>query len=126
MTTRDILDKYYDYANAGTWDQWLTLFTNDVVMDEQLAGHIETLATLTAMMDGMGATWERFANVPSVFVIDGDRAAVISHISGIVAGKPDRPVECDVVNYFEMRDGKIAYFKNVHDSRPFDPLTGAS
>jgi ketosteroid isomerase-like protein len=125
-TTREVLDKYYEYANAGDWDAWLTLFTDDIVMDEQLAGHVETLATLTAMMAGMGNTWERFANVPTKFVIDGNNAAVLSHISGVVAGKADRPVEAEVVNYFELRDGKIAYFKNVHDTRPFDPMTGRS
>lgn len=126
MTTREILDKYYAYANAGDWTSWLTLFADDIVMDEQLAGHVEGLSTLTDMMAGMGDGWERFANVPTKFVVDGDNAAVLSHISGVVAGKPDRPVEAEVVNYFEIRDGKIAYFKNVHDTRPFDPMTGAS
>jgi hypothetical protein len=28
------------------------------------------------------------------------------------------------MNYFIVRNGKITYLKNVHDTRPFDPFTG--
>ena len=45
MTTADVIDRYYETANAGDWDAWCDLFTDDQVMDEQLAGHIEALAT---------------------------------------------------------------------------------
>ena len=45
---QDVIDRYYETANAGDWDAWCDLFTDDMVMDEQLAGHIEALATLRA------------------------------------------------------------------------------
>ena len=54
MTTAEVIDRYYETANAGDWDAWCDLFTDDMVMDEQLAGHIEGLATLRPMMAGMG------------------------------------------------------------------------
>ena len=41
MATEDVIDRYYVTANAGDWDAWCDLFTDDMVMDEQLAGHIE-------------------------------------------------------------------------------------
>ena len=41
MATKDVIDRYYETANAGDWDAWCDLFTDDMVMDEQLAGHIE-------------------------------------------------------------------------------------
>ena len=123
MKTSEIIDKYYKLANANDWDPWCDLFAEDVKMDEQLAGRIEGLAPLREMMGGMNTTFSRFQNVPIHVVIDGDQAAVVSHISAVVAVKPDQPIEADVVNYFQMREGKIAYFKNVHDTRPFDPLT---
>jgi hypothetical protein len=53
VSGREISDQYYRCANAGDWDTWCDLFTDNMVMDEQLAGHIEGLATLRAMMTGM-------------------------------------------------------------------------
>lgn len=120
MTNRDILQKYYDHANAGEWDAWCDLFAEDLVMDEQLAGHIEGLATLRPMMAGMGRAYSRFRNEPRHVILDGDEAAVVSHISA--ANARGAPIEAEVMNYFRFRDGKIAYMANFHDSRPFAPF----
>ena len=46
MTTRAVIDKYYDTAKRGAWDEWLTLFADDVTGDEQLAGHFEGIEVL--------------------------------------------------------------------------------
>ena len=81
MTSAQIVDRYYETANAGEWDAWCDLFTDDMVMDEQLAGHIEGLATLRPMMAGMGRAYSRFQNVPRHVIVLGDEAAVVSHIS---------------------------------------------
>ena len=60
-------------------------------MDEQLAGHIEALATLRPMMAGMGKAYSKFQNVPKHIVVNGDEAAVVSHISAAnAAGDADR------------------------------------
>ena len=63
MSNRRILEQYYEHANAGRWSEWCDLFTDDMVMDEQLAGHIEGLATLRPMMAGMGQAYALFQNV---------------------------------------------------------------
>ena len=119
-TTAQVIDRYYETANAGDWDAWCDLFTDDMVMDEQLAGHIESLATLRPMMAGMGRAYSRFQNVPKHIVVNGDEAAVVSHISA--ANAAGDPIEANVMNYFRMRDGKIAYMANFHDSVPFRPF----
>jgi len=120
MTTRQLIDKYYEYANAGDWNAWCDLFTDDMVMDEQLAGHIEGLATLRPMMAGMGKAYSRFQNVPKRIIVSGDEAAVVSHISA--ANAAGVPIEAEVMNYFRMKNGKIAYMANFHDSVPFKPF----
>lgn len=120
MTNRDILRKYYDHANAGEWDAWCDLFADDMVMDEQLAGHLEGLSTLRPLMAGMGKAYSRFRNEPRHVLVDGDEAAVVSHISA--ANAAGEPIEAEVMNYFRFRDGKIAYMANFHDSRPFRPF----
>ena len=121
MTTREIIDTYYRSANAGDWSTWLTLFTDDVVIDEQLAGHVEGIDVLRGAIDVMERGYSRFKNVPKHIVVEGAEAAVVSHISA--ANASGEPIEADVANYFRLEDGKIAYMANFHDSVPFQPFT---
>ena len=122
MKPREIINKYYEYANAGDWDAWCDLFADNMIMDEQLAGRIEGLATLRPMMAGMGDAYAKFQNVPRNILVDGDQGAVVSHISANAAKYPDEPIEADVMNYFRFEGGKIIYMQNVHDSKPFEPF----
>jgi ketosteroid isomerase-like protein len=120
MSPREIIEAYYKYANAGNWDAWCDLFDDDMVMDEQLAGRIETLATLRPMMGGMGKAYSRFQNVPKHIIVSGDEGAVVSHISA--ANAAGVPIEAEVMNYFRFKNGKIVYMSNFHDSVPFKPF----
>jgi len=120
MSTRQTIETYYDSVNSGDWDTWLTLFADDVVIDEQLAGHVEGVEILRGAIDGMKKGYSKFQNVPKHIVVDGDEAVVTSHISA--ANAAGEPIEAEVANYFQLRDGKIAYMANFHDTRPFDPF----
>ena len=120
MKQKDIIDEYYEYANAGNWTAWCDLFADDMVMDEQLAGHIEGLDTLRPMMAGMDQAYAKFQNVPKHVIVSGDEGAVVSHISA--ANMAGEPIEADVMNYFRFQDGKIVYMANYHDSAPFKPF----
>ncbi|CAM5583402.1 nuclear transport factor 2 family protein [Streptomyces avidinii] len=116
----EILRKYYEYANAGDWDRWCDLFADDQVMDEQLAGHIEGLDVLRSMMKGMGTMYRVFRNEPVHFVVDGEKAAAVSHLTAVSAS--GEPIEAEVMNFFRIVDGKIAYMANHHDTVPFQVL----
>ena len=122
MNGTEIIAKYYEYANAGKWDAWCDLFTETQEMDEQLAGHISGLTVLRGMMAGMGQAYAVFQNVPTAIIVEGNQGAVVSHISARAAKYPDEPIEADVMNYFRFENGKIAYMRNVHDSKPFAPF----
>jgi ketosteroid isomerase-like protein len=117
MNTREVVGRYYELANAGDWDMWCDLFTADLVMDEQLAGHIEGRETLRGMMKGFPGMYAKFQNQPRHIVVDGDQAAVVSHISAITPS--GEAVEAEVVNYFRLDAGLISYMANFHDTVPF-------
>ena len=120
MSTRDVIEKYYSSVNAGDWDTWLTLFADDIVIDEQLAGHVEGIEILRGAIGGLKKGYSKFQNVPRHIVVDGEEAAVVSKIEA--ANAAGVPIEANVANYFKLRDGKIAYMANFHDSVPFGPF----
>jgi ketosteroid isomerase-like protein len=122
MDNHETIRKYFEYANAGKWDAWCDLFTDDMEMDEQLAGKINGLDKLRPMMAGMGKSYAKFQNVLKNMVVEGDLGAVVSHISALAAKYPDQPIEADVMNFYRFRNGKIAYMRNVHDTKPFEPF----
>lgn len=117
MSTRDVITRYYELANRGDWDAWADLFAPDVVMDEQLAGHIEGQDTLRAMVRGFPALYPSFRNAPKHILVDGVEAAVFSHLSATTPA--GTVVEADVANYFRLSDDLIVYMANVHDTLPF-------
>lgn len=120
MRIREVLERYYEYVNAGDWDGWLSLFDERFVMDEQLAGHLEGIVMLRGAISGIKSAYSRFQNIPRHFVIDGEQACVVSHISA--ASARGEPIEAEVVNYFCIQDGRITYLANFHDTKPFAPL----
>jgi ketosteroid isomerase-like protein len=124
MNTRDVVTRYYELANAGDWDAWCDLFAVDQVMDEQLAGRVEGRETLREMMKGFPGMYARFSNTPKHVIVDRDQAAVQSHISA--ATPAGGTVEAEVMNYFRVTDGLIAYMANYHDTVPFRAVLPAS
>lgn len=124
MDTAEVVNRYFEYANAGNWDAWCDLFTEDTVMDEQLAGHIEGRETLRDMMKGFPTMYDSFQNVPQHIVVDGDTAGVFSHISAVAPG--GATIEANVGIFYQLTGGLISYMANFHDTVPFRPVTGAS
>src|SRR5512147_2882544 len=82
MTTREVIDRYYDCVNRGDWQQWLTLFSDDVVGDEQLAGHFAGIGVLQGAIDGIRNGYRVFRMHPQRMVIDGDAAVVVWRFEG--------------------------------------------
>jgi ketosteroid isomerase-like protein len=120
MNVAEVVTRYYELANKGDWDAFCDLFAPNQVMDEQLAGHVEGRETLRAMMRGFPNMYAQFRNVPQHFVVDGGKAAVVSHITAVT---PDgSTIQANVSNYFEVTDGLITYMANFHDTVPFSPV----
>ena len=128
MTVHDVIETYYGCVNTGNWDRWLTLFHDDVEGDEQLAGHFNGINVLRGARDGITSGYSVFRMHPQRIVIDGDAACVVwrceaANRAGIPIAYPDDPQRPVIgVNHFDLRDGRIAYMRTVHDSLPFAPF----
>ena len=77
MNTKEVINKYYESVNAGDWDTWLTLFDDNIVVDEQLAGHVEGIAVLQGAVDGLKRGYSKFLMNPLEIVVEGKGACVI-------------------------------------------------
>jgi ketosteroid isomerase-like protein len=120
MDTQEIINKYYTSVNAGDWNSWLNLFDDKIIMDEQLAGHLEGIEVLRGAIGGLEKGYSKFKNYPKHIVVNGNEACVVSRIEA--ANASGVPIEANVANYFRVKNGKITYMSNFHDTRPFDPF----
>jgi ketosteroid isomerase-like protein len=121
MNTKEVIDRYYETVNAGDWPSWLMLFHDDVVVDEQLAGHAEGIDVLRGAVGAMEKGYSKFLMHPKHTVIEGGQATVIWDCEA--ANAAGDPINAKGANYFEIDDGKIRYMANFHDSVPFKPFT---
>ncbi|HTX98094.1 MAG TPA: nuclear transport factor 2 family protein [Mycobacterium sp.] len=128
MTVQEVIDSYYDCVNRGDWQQWLTLFSDEVVGDEQLAGHFDGISVLRGAIDGIRSGYKVFQMHPQHMVIDGDAAVVVWHFEGQnshgvpIAYPGDANREVIGANYFQVEGGQIVYMRTIHDSLPFQPF----
>ena len=120
MNTEEVISKYYEYVNAGDWNNWLSLFDDHVIMDEQLAGHLEGVETLRGAVGALEKGYSKFFMHPQEKVVEGNRASVIWHLEA--ANATGVPIDAKGANYFLVENGKITYMSNFHDTRPFDPF----
>jgi len=121
MDTREVIDRYYETVNAGDWDTWLTLFADDVVVDEQLAGHLEGVGVLRGAVGAMKRGYSKFLMLPEHVVIEAEQAAVVWHCEA--ANASGVPIDVRGANYFRVEEGKIVYMANFHDKGAFAPFT---
>ena len=135
MDTREVIEKYYACVNAGDWPGYLALFSDDCIMDEQLAGHIVGIDALRSVIEGFPRSYSRFQMLPQRLVIEGEAAVVVWRIQAAVpSGQPIAyPTNPDGstrqvigANYFQVQNGKIVYMRTMHDTQPFAPLTNPS
>ena len=125
MTVREIVEEYYDYANRGAWGECLALISDDIVGDDQLAGHFADINVLRKATDAVSSGKGEFLAYPQHILVDGDAACVIWHYEGKNAqgvkiaypDDADRPVIG--ATYFQVQNGKITYMRTIHDSVPF-------
>lgn len=125
MTVREIVEKYYDCANRGAWDECLALFSDDVVFDDQLAGRLAGIGALRKVIDALSGTKDVFLAYLEHTLVDGDAACVIWRFEGknpqgvkiAYPGDAGRPVIGAA--YFQVQNEKITYMRTIHDSVPF-------
>lgn len=120
MDVKEVINKYYQSVNAGDWDSWLLLFDENIIVDEQLAGHIEGLDVLKGGVEGIKKGYSKFLMHPLHTIIEGNGGCVIWRCEA--ANANGVPIDANGANFFKVENGKITYMSNFHDSVPFKPF----
>jgi ketosteroid isomerase-like protein len=121
VLAREIIGQYYQYVNSGDWDGWLTIMSDDLVVDEQIDGHVEGKSNLLGIGDHFRKVYSKFLMHPQHIIVQGEQAAVIwENESANAAGVP---ISAIGANYFQVKNGKITYMRTMHDTVPFKPMT---
>jgi hypothetical protein len=117
MTTKEVVEKYFECVNSGRWDDYVSLFDDDAIMEEQLLGHIEGKANVAKGIEGLRNNKE-FRNFPLQIIVEGENAVALWNIqSPLPSGKK---LDLKGANYYKIKNGKIVYFANFHDTKPFE------
>jgi predicted ester cyclase len=113
---KEIIDQYYTSVNSGDWDTWLTLFAEDMTMDEQLMGHVDGIGPLRKVVEDL-KTFKKFQMHPQHTVVEGNEGMVVWDFEAIDPN--GKEINVRGANFFRFANGKIAYMANFHDTKPF-------
>jgi ketosteroid isomerase-like protein len=117
MTTREVIEAYFECINSGKWDAWVELFSPAIVIDEAISGHMEGLDAVRQSAEGIRNGFERFENRVEELVVEGNRAMVVCRIDAVLRGGV--PLVSTGANFYRVEGGKIVYMSSYHDSAPF-------
>lgn len=125
MNTAETIDKVFYYLNdgftKGNLDSWVELFADDFVMDEQLAGHVEGVEPIKALARGMLNGYSKWIQNPWKVITQGDEAFVFWDIEAITSNGVE--INAKGANFYRVKNGKLVYLTNCHDTVPFNTET---
>ena len=117
LTTKEVIEKYFECINSGNWETWLTLFDDHVVVDDALSGHMEGIQAMKDAADGIEKVFSKFENHIQEIVVEGNKGMVVCRIEAVTAGGVS--LESTGANYYEIEGGKIVHMVSFHDKEPF-------
>jgi ketosteroid isomerase-like protein len=117
MNTREIIEKYFECINNQDWETWLTLFDDNVLMDEALSGHIEGMQAMRDSAKGIQQQFSRSENHIQEIVVEGNKGMVVCCIEAVTAGGAS--TESTGANFYRVENVKILYMSSFHNSAPF-------
>jgi len=120
MDTREVINTYYRSVNSGDWNTWLTLFADNAVLEDQIAGRAEGIGAVRGAVDAIRRGYSKFLMHPLHTVVENDQACVVWHCEA--ANASGVPIDARGANYFQVHNGKITYMADFHDTVPFAPF----
>jgi len=133
QATLELLERYYAAFNAGDWDAFLGLLTEDVVHDVNQGQRERGRTAFASFMQRMNACYsEQIADLVIMSSADGRRAAVEFTVLGTYLKTDEGLPPAQGQNYrlpggafFEIRGGKVARVSNYYNLQDWLKQVGA-
>lgn len=133
QATQQLLERYYAAFNAGDWNTFLGLLTDDVVHDINQGGRETGREAFGAFMRRMDVSYsERIADIVIMSSPDGLRAAVEFTVLGTYKKTDEGLPPATGQKYrlpggafFDIRDGKVARVTNYYNLQDWLKQVGA-
>jgi ketosteroid isomerase-like protein len=122
MNTKQVIENYYEYLNngfaQGDLSKWVGIFAEDFVMDEQLAGRQEGVQPMAILADKMLEGYKKWIMHLHKVLVEGDQAFVLWEVEATTSNGVD--INTKGANYYRVKNDKVVYLSNYHDSVPFN------
>ncbi|WP_029921376.1 ketosteroid isomerase-related protein [Nevskia soli] len=133
QATRQLLERYYAAFNAGDWDTFLGMLTEDVAHDINQGAREVGRAAFAKFMERMNTSYsEQIADIVIMPSADGTRAAVEFTVLGTYLKTDEGLPEAHGQKYklpggafFDIRDGKVARVTNYYNLQDWLKQVGA-
>ena len=133
QATRQLLERYYAAFNAGDWDTFLGMLTEDVAHDVNQGAREVGRAAFAKFMERMNTSYsEQIADIVIMPNADGTRAAVEFTVLGTYLKTDEGLPEAHGQKYklpggafFDIRDGKVARVTNYYNLQDWLKQVGA-
>jgi steroid delta-isomerase-like uncharacterized protein len=133
QATLELLERYYAAINAGDWDAFLGLLTEDVVHDVNQGQRERGRTAFASFMQRMNACYsEQIADLVIMSSADGRRAAVEFTVLGTYLKTDEGLPPAQGQNYrlpggafYEIRGGKVARVSNYYNLQDWLNQVGA-
>lgn len=121
--SQQLLEQYYAAFNAGNWDRFLGLLTDDVIHDINQGGRERGREAFARFMERMNRCYtEEIADLAIMSSADGSRAAVEFTVIGTYKRTDEGLPAARGQSYrlpggafFDIRDGKVARVSNYYN-----------
>lgn len=133
QATRQLLERYYAAFNAGDWDTFLGMLTEDVAHDVNQGAREVGRVAFAKFMERMNTSYsEQIADIVIMPSADGTRAAVEFTVLGTYLKTDEGLPEAHGQKYklpggafFDIRDGKVARVTNYYNLQDWLKQVGA-
>jgi steroid delta-isomerase-like uncharacterized protein len=133
QATRQLLERYYAAFNAGDWNTFLGMLTEDVAHDVNQGAREVGRAAFAKFMERMNTSYsEQIADIVIMPGADGTRAAVEFTVLGTYLKTDEGLPEAHGQKYklpggafFDIRDGKVARVTNYYNLQDWLKQVGA-
>ncbi len=132
-TTVQLIDRYYTAFNAGHWDDFFALLTDDVSHDINQGERETGKAAFRQFIDRMNACYrEQIVDIQILCNADGTRAAAEYTVLGTYLNTDEGLPAANGQTYrlpggafFDIRDGKVTRVTNYYNLQDWLHQVGA-